>query len=123
MSIPQNKIDAAFKKEKEIKLMTHIVAGYPDLTTSYDLVLAMEQAGADLIEIQIPFSDPMADGPVIMKANQAALDRGTTPEDCFRLAEKLSSKVEIPLLFMTYGNIPYAMGMRSFLNNSAGGWY
>jgi len=116
---PYNKIDDAFKKDKTIKLMTHIVAGYPDLETSFDLVKAMEQSGADLVEIQIPFSDPMADGPVIMKANQTALNGGTTPDDCFRLAEKLSREINIPLLFMTYGNIPYAMGMEQFIERSA----
>ena len=101
-----------------LKLMTHLVAGYPNISTNIELATAMEKAGADFIEIQIPFTDPMADGPTIMRANQASLDQNTKLEDCFKLMEQLSKTIHIPLLFMTYGNIPYRMGMEKFIKQA-----
>jgi tryptophan synthase alpha subunit len=88
-------------------LMTHVVLGYPDLKTSIDIVRAMADGGASCIELQIPFSDPMADGSTIMAANEAALAQGVSVRDCFRAAEKLSRSVSVPLLFMSYFNIVY----------------
>lgn len=95
-------------------LMTHIVAGYPDLETSERLAELMDSKGVSFIEIQIPFSDPIADGPTIMKANTFSLDRGVTPEMCFDLMERLTKKVTVPLLFMTYFNIVHRMGVDTF---------
>ncbi|MCJ7586609.1 MAG: tryptophan synthase subunit alpha, partial [Candidatus Aminicenantes bacterium] len=65
--------------------MTHVVAGYPDPATSRTIVETMAGQGADLIEIQIPFSDPLADGPTITAANRIALENGTRPRDCFAM--------------------------------------
>ncbi len=114
-----NPIDAVFSNnDKQIKLMTHVVAGYPDMPTTEHLLCVMSESGADLIEVQIPFSDPLADGSTIAKANQAALDRGTTPEDCFKLVEKLTQTIDTPLLFMTYVNIPFSMGIEAFVQRS-----
>jgi len=79
----------------------------------------MADIGASLIEIQIPFSDPLADGPTITRANQHALDAGVKIEDCFNLAEEMSARVDIPLLFMTYVNIAYQMGLERFVTKSA----
>jgi tryptophan synthase alpha chain len=95
-------------------LMTHIVGAYPDMKASEELVLQMDQAGVSFVEIQIPFSDPIADGPTIMQANQDALDAGVTPEDCFNLMERLKEKVKLPLLFMTYFNVVHHYGVESF---------
>lgn len=106
-------------QSSKLQLMTHIVAGYPDMKTSKNLIKTMADAGADYIEIQIPFSDPMADGPTIMKANQHALDRGVRLEDCFSLMKEMSSKVSIPLLFMTYANIPFRYGLKDFVDTAA----
>jgi len=101
--IQNNLIDTTFRPEetrvpgdhgKFPRLMTHIVAGYPDLETSGRLVEEMVESGVDLVEIQIPFSDPLADGPSIATANQAALDNGITPEHCFRLAKRLAAEME-----------------------------
>lgn len=118
----RNPIDRVFSKEnvnsKPLKLMTHVVAGYPDMATSEELILMMAACGVDLIEIQIPFSDPLADGPTILSANQAALENGVTPEDCFALVERLTHKVDVPLLFMTYANIPFSMGLEHFIERS-----
>lgn len=113
-----NAIDKLFTGTPGLKLMTHVVAGYPDLETTEELIRVMAESGADLIEIQIPFSDPLADGPTIATANQAALDKGITPGHCFQLVEKLRTRVDIPLLFMTYANIAYSMGIETFVRRS-----
>jgi tryptophan synthase alpha chain len=96
------------------KLMSHIVGGYPDMRTSEELVIEMNKAGVSFVEIQIPFSDPIADGPTLMQANQEALDAGVTPEDCFQLMERLEKKVSVPLLFMTYFNVVHHYGVEAF---------
>jgi tryptophan synthase alpha chain len=100
--------------KQKIKLMTHVVAGYPSLQATEKLVLDMAKAGVDFIEIQIPFSDPLADGPTIMEANDLALKNGTTVQDCFTLMKKLSAQVNIPLLFMSYYNILFNYGVENF---------
>lgn len=91
-------------------LMTHVVLGYPSLKESMEIVLAMADGGASFIELQIPFSDPMADGPTIMKANEAALEQGVTPTDCLKAISKLSKKCPVPLLIMSYFNLIFAYG-------------
>lgn len=96
------------------KIMTHIVAGYPSLEESKKLIRVMAGAGVSYIEIQIPFSDPLADGPTIMRANQVALENGTTPEDAFQLMRELKQEVNVPLLFMTYFNIVFHYGVEAF---------
>ncbi len=113
-----NKINKTFSAGKPV-LMTHVVCGYPREETTLDLVKTMEDSGADLIEIQIPFSDPLADGPTIMRANKIALDNGMNVDKSFRIMEKLASSSTIPLLFMTYGNIPFVRGVENFINDSA----
>ena len=100
--------------KQKIKLMTHVVAGYPSLKATETLVLDMAKAGVDFIEIQIPFSDPLADGPTIMEANDQALKNGATVQDCFTLMKKLSAQVNIPLLFMSYYNILFNYGVENF---------
>ena len=91
--------------DKNILLMTHLVLGYPSFATNRQVIAAMVKAGVDLIELQIPFSEPVADGPVILRANQAALARGVRVEECFRFAEAICREFPIPFLFMTYYNI------------------
>ena len=102
------------RKKKKILLMTHIVMGYPSFDASFEIVRQMVEEGVDLMELQIPFSEPMADGPVILKANQSALDSGATVEKCFEFAQKAADSFDIPFLFMTYGNILYKYGMDAF---------
>jgi tryptophan synthase alpha chain len=101
-------------KEKEILLMTHIVIGYPSLEESYKTVAAMVRAGVDIMELQIPFSEPTADGPVILKANQESLASGITVRDCIEFGEKAASEFDIPFLFMTYYNILFKYGVSQF---------
>ncbi len=103
------------REEKPILLMTHIVLGYPSFEASIEVVDAMVEAGVDLIELQIPFSEPMADGPVILHANQVALHEGATVEKCFEVAAMLAKKhPQVPLLFMSYYNIAFKRGLKRF---------
>lgn len=106
------------KKEGRVGFMTHIVIGYPNLEESKKLALLMAELGVDLIEMQIPFSDPMADGPTIMQANQAALDNGTKVKDCFRMMKELSCEIDIPLIFMGYFNIVFNYGVEKFCRDA-----
>ncbi len=101
-------------KEKEILLMTHIVMGYPSFDASFRIVEEMVKAGVDLMELQIPFSEPMADGPVILKANQKSLEGGSTVKKCMDFAEKVSSEFDIPFLFMSYYNVLFKYGVETF---------
>ena len=106
-------------EKKEILLMTHIVAGYPSFETSMNLVETMVNAGVDLMELQIPFSEPMADGPVILRANQKALEQGTTVERCLTFAAAAAERFNIPFLIMTYYNILFKYGVDSFVSRMA----
>ena len=101
-------------KEKDILLMAHIVVGYPSIEDSFELVRTIVEAGADLVELQIPFSEPIADGPVILQANQAAIADSIRVDDCFRFARKVTSSFPIPFLFMTYYNIIFKRGEERF---------
>lgn len=112
-----NKIDnqiQKIKKEERLGLMTHVVIGYPSLSKTISIVKVMDKAGVDFIELQIPFSDPLADGPTIMKACERALLNGTKVKDAFSVVQKLSKKVSIPLLFMAYYNTVYKYGTEKF---------
>ncbi len=106
-------------KKKKILLMTHLVLGYPSFKDAMDTVSQMVAAGVDLMELQIPFSEPIADGPVILKANQKALECGARVESCFEFAREASRRFEIPFLFMTYYNILFKYGVRAFANDMA----
>jgi tryptophan synthase alpha chain len=104
------------RQKHEILLMTHIVLGHPHFDTSLRLVENMVQAGVDLIELQIPFSEPMADGPVILRANQEALAAGSTVDRCFDLASEVSRRFDVPFLFMTYYNVLFRRGVGAFVS-------
>ena len=108
-------------EKKKILLMTHIVLGYPSFEDSFKLVAAMVAAGVDLMELQIPFSEPTADGPVIVHANQSALERGATVKDCLKLAGKISATFEIPFLIMSYYNILFQHGLEPFVARMSDG--
>ena len=102
------------QKEKDILLMAHVVLGYPSIEETFDLVQTIVEAGVDLMELQIPFSEPIADGPVILQASQAALADGVRVDDCFQLARKITSAFDIPFLFMTYYNVIFKRGEERF---------
>ncbi len=105
----------AAREKKDILLMTHIVLGYPSFDDSLRMVEDMVNAGVDLMELQIPFSEPMADGPVILKANAEALKAGATVEKSIEAAERITREFDIPFLFMTYYNILYCYGVTGFV--------
>jgi tryptophan synthase alpha chain len=107
------------RKEKEILLMTHIVIGYPSLEESFEIVRTMVESGVDLMELQIPFSEPIADGSVILKANQQALARGITVQQCLEFGERVADHFDIPFLFMTYYNILFKYGIERFAETTA----
>ncbi|MFA4872627.1 MAG: tryptophan synthase subunit alpha [Patescibacteria group bacterium] len=108
------------KEEKRLGIMAHIVLGYPSLQDSIGLVHAMAGAGVDFIELQIPFSDPLADGPTIMKANEVSLKRGFKVKDAFAAAQNLvGAHCKIPLLFMTYFNLVFHYGVEQFCRDAA----
>ena len=103
------------RQKRDILLMTHIVLGHPHFDTSLRLVESMVQAGVDLIELQIPFSEPIADGPVILRANQEALSAGSTVERCFEVATEVARRFDVPFLFMSYYNVLFKRGVSSFV--------
>lgn len=107
------------RKTKKIGLMTHVVAGYPTMAETENIVMAMERGGADFVEIQIPFSDPVADGEIIMKANDISLANQAQIEDVFQLMYRLSKIVEIPLLFMGYYNTVHHYGVERFCKRAS----
>ena len=93
-----------------------ITCGDPDLETTAACVRAMAEAGADLIELGIPFSDPTAEGPVIQSANVRALSGGVTTEKIFDLVRELRTDVTIPMVFMTYANVVFSYGAEKFIS-------
>jgi tryptophan synthase alpha chain len=107
------------KQEKRLGIMTHIVVGYPSLQESINLVKAMAEIGIDFVELQIPFSDPMADGPTIMNANREALRNGVRSADAMEIMTKLAKEFDIPLLFMTYYNIVFNYGTKQFCEDAS----
>lgn len=102
------------RKHRDILLMTHIVLGYPSFDACRRVVEQMAEAGVDLMELQIPFSEPIADGPVILHANQKALAAGATVDQCLELASRLSREYPISFVFMTYYNIAFVRGVERF---------
>ena len=103
------------ESKNEKALITYITGGDPNIDTTFNLVLAMEKAGADIVEIGIPYSDPTADGPVIERAAVRALKAGTNIEDIFDMVSKLREETEVPFVFLVYFNAVYKYGMEKFL--------
>lgn len=103
----------AFENKKAF--IPFITGGDPDLDTTKELLIAMEAAGADLIEIGIPFSDPIAEGPVIQEASQRALAGGCTTDRLFEMVKEARKTVKIPMVFMTYINPIYTYGKERFM--------
>ncbi|MFH1375307.1 MAG: tryptophan synthase subunit alpha [Patescibacteria group bacterium] len=102
-----------------MKLMTHVVVGYPNLRETERIVAALAQH-SDIIELQIPFSDPVADGPVIMEANDVAVQGGITPDKCLAFAKKITKKhPETKFYFMSYFNPIYRAGIAQFVKAAA----
>lgn len=105
-------------KDRKILLMTHLVLGYPSFEVNRQVIKQMVENGVDLIELQIPFSEPVADGPVILKANQDALLHNTKVKECLDFAAEITGQYDIPFLFMTYYNILFKYGVARFVNKA-----
>ncbi len=116
--MPLNKYIKSRLQDKDILLMTHLVLGYPSFAVNRTVIKEMVNNGVDLIEMQIPFSEPVADGPMILKANQESIANGTKVRDCLAFAREIAAIYNIPFLFMTYYNILYKYGVEAFINDS-----
>jgi tryptophan synthase alpha chain len=113
-----SRIPAAFARGHKA-LIPYLTVGYPQLETTLELVPRLEEWGCDLVELGIPFSDPLADGTTIQEASFQALERGMTPRLCLEVASKLRQKVSLPLVFMTYYNPVLHFGLEAFCQASA----
>lgn len=111
------KIADAFANGKAF--IPFLTCGDPDLETTEKLIGAIAEAGADLIELGIPFSDPTAEGPVIQDANLRALSVGTTTDKIFDMVRRVRQTVSIPMVFMTYANVIFSYGAERFLKTAA----
>lgn len=112
-----NRIPSAFDHGKAF--IPFVTCGDPSLDVTEQLVYTMAQAGADLIELGIPFSDPTAEGPVIQGANLRALSAGTTTDKIFQMVSRIRENTQVPLVFMTYANVVYGYGIQRFLAAAA----
>lgn len=113
-----NRINETFKtlgKEGKKAFIPYVTAGDPDIKTTKKIVSALAEAGADIIELGIPFSDPMADGPTIQKAIQRSLASGCTVRKVLGMARELRRSVQVPFVFMTYYNIVFNYGLARFV--------
>lgn len=112
-----NRIADAFRNHKAF--IAFITVGDPDLLSTEKIVHAAVDGGADLIELGIPFSDPTAEGPVIMHADNVALAAGTTTDKVFGLTKKLRETVTVPMVYMTYANVIFSYGTEKFAARAA----
>jgi len=121
-SLKNSRIHETFfnlKKQNKCAIVCYVVAGFPSITMSEKIISTLIESGADIIEIGIPFSDPIADGPVIQSASYRSLVNGTTPEMCQNLCSRLRKKFPTtPILFMTYANILYGTDVKKFMSMS-----
>ena len=101
-------------EQKSMLLMTHAVTGYPSLDDNWRMLEAMQSAGVDLVELQMPFSEPIADGPAFIRANQNALEAGLAPERYFEFMQRAADTFDFKLLFMGYYNTVFRMGPVEF---------
>jgi tryptophan synthase alpha chain len=102
------------EKDNEKALVMYLTAGDPDLDTTGKLLFALEEAGADIIEIGVPFSDPMADGPTIQKAAGRAIERGATLDNILNILEEVRPKLNIPVILFGYFNPIFNYGLKKF---------
>lgn len=113
-----SRIRAAFQAKEKV-LIPLLTCGDPDLETTGQIALAMAEAGARLIVLGIPFSDPTAEAPVLQEANRRALAGGITTDQIFELVRRLRTALDLPLIFMTYANVVFSYGTERFLSACA----
>jgi tryptophan synthase alpha chain len=115
-----NRIDRKFKelkKKNKAAFIAYITAGYPDFASTERLLLEFSRRGVDIVELGIPFSDPLADGPLIQNASAEALKNGASLARIFSLVKRLRQKINMPICFMTYYNPVFVMGEKNFITN------
>jgi len=117
MSRIKNKF-SSLKKKQEKALIAYIMVGYPNEKTTISTIRGLIKGGADIIELGFPFSDPIADGPVIQNASTISLNKGTKIDRFFQIVKKIRKETDIPLILMTYTNILYRKGFDKFMKKA-----
>jgi tryptophan synthase alpha chain len=112
------RIKKAFSRGKKPLFIGFTVAGDPDKPTCIRIARALIAGGTDILELGIPFSDPVADGPTIQKADERALMAGTTPDTVFEIVREIRKESEVPIVFLTYYNIVYRRGIERFYHEA-----
>jgi tryptophan synthase alpha chain len=115
-----SRILSVFSESGHIALIAYVTVGYPSIEATLKVVPLLASSGCDIVELGIPFSDPLADGATIQKASFYALKNGVTPQLCLDVAKQLSHKVNIPLVFMTYVNPVFNYGLEEFCSACTG---
>lgn len=122
ISRQSNRIEKKFnelKLKKQKGLICYVMGGYPDPISSEKIITSLIEGGADILEIGIPFSDPIADGPIIQEASFRALQNGITPDICLNLIRKIRKTYPLlPILIMTYSNILQKRGFKDFMESA-----
>jgi tryptophan synthase alpha chain len=118
-----NRIETAFARvrdEGRVGVIPYVTVGFPELADTVPIVTAIEAAGADIIELGVPYSDPLADGPSIQAASYRALQNGVTPAHCIAIVRELrTAGVQVPLLFMGYYNLILSYGIEAYARDCA----
>ena len=109
-----SRLESVFKQKNHKALIAYVTVGYPNIEATLKIVPILADCGCDIVELGIPFSDPMADGATIQRASFKALENGVSTKQCLETARKLSKKVSVPLVFMTYFNPIYSCGLEKF---------
>ena len=112
-----SRLESVFKQKNHKALIAYVTVGYPSIEATLKVVPLLAESGCDIVELGIPFSDPMADGATIQRASFKALENGVTTSLCLDIAKKLSKKTPIPLVFMTYFNPIYQYGLEKFCHD------
>lgn len=119
MSNGMERIDAVFRSAKPPRLIAFTVAGDPDFETSLSIIREMARAGADIIELGLPFSDPVADGPVIQRADIRAMEAGMNTDRLFELVNEFRKESSVPIVILTYANLIMRRGISQFYQDAA----
>jgi tryptophan synthase alpha chain len=114
-----SRIGAVFAKRNRKALIAYVTVGYPSIEATLEAVPLLAKSGCDIVELGIPFSDPLADGVTIQNASYQALKNGVTPKTCLEVAGKLWQKLDVPLVFMTYFNPVFSYGVGKFCTDCA----
>ena len=109
-----SRIDTVFQQSGHKALVAYVTVGYPTLESTLEVVPMLAESGCDIVELGMPFSDPLADGATIQEASFRALQAGVTPQTCLDMAERIREKTDVPLVFMTYYNPVLHYGLEAF---------